>query len=753
MPSTYPTTNFYMTAQAFPFYALLVVVVILFVVHRYSYMKVNTAKLQAEAIQKQLEDQYLMLSTIWDNTEDLIMIKDLDLIYLAANKALGRFFGLEVADIIGKNDMDAYGIPDHTYEQFIVADRRVIDTGEFLRYEEVVTGISGKPTIFETIKTPYMVNGQLSGVIVVARDITYRKKNEELIQHQSQAKTQFLATMSHEIRTPLNGIIGLSELALELSSQNDTASYRKYLEGIKESGQILNRIVNDVLDIAKIESGKVELESLPFSMLSLFEQCEMTLSPKVREKGLLLTIDVDRNIPDPLIGDPVRLLQVLLNLASNAVKFTQTGSVHLRATLKRVSSSQAMITMVCKDTGIGIPTENLSRVFERFVQADETVTRTYGGTGLGLPIVRELVVLMGGTISAQSVEHQGTTMTINMGFDYSAMAEQGQRDKHALMRAMFDAHVLVVEDNIMNQQIICEQLSRSAITYDVALNGQEAVDMIASNQADKKPDYGLIFMDINMPVLDGMAAAQRIKAMNYTSPIVAFTANVMAGDYERYKEAGMSAYLTKPFTADQLQKLLLQFLTPVETVTVSAYEESSQRSQNFERKIRQEFLKANRHIARTIQNALASEQHADAYRYAHTLKSNAAQLKQPELERIAALIEKALSGSNATTSDMFTALETELAVVIRQVEQELEDLSCPEEEQTKMVPNPGIIKNLQIALQNSNTDALSILSQLVMTPELEVVKEHAEAYDFELAYQALIAIEAYQGGGPYDRRR
>ena len=746
----------YVAQQTFPvpIHALVVSVVVLLIICSYTYVRVAGLRAQSDEQKKQLQNQYLMLATILDNTEDLIMVKDLNLRYIRANQSLGRFFNVQIADILGKTDEEAFGFSGKTLEIINEVDSRVLSSGEPIKYEESIVGNSGQTTIFETIKTPYRINGQVSGVIIVARDISYRKKAEELAHQQNQAKTQFLATMSHEIRTPLNGIIGLSELALDLPIHSDTDSYRKYLKGIKESGQILNRIVNDILDIAKIESGKVELESVEFNLQQVFEQCESILSAKVREKGLAFSFQLDRDIPSYVIGDPVRLQQVLLNLSSNAVKFTHTGSVTLQANLKRASANQVLITMTVKDTGIGIPQDQLPRIFERFVQADETVTRTYGGTGLGLPIVRELVMMMGGTISAESIENQGTTIVVSMEFDYTPRINNHQQNIWAEMRATFDAHVLIAEDNVMNRQILSEQLSRIGITCDIVSNGQEAVDIVATNQAGDKPDYDLIFMDINMPVLGGMDAAQQISALGYPTPIVAFTANAMAGDYERYKEVGMASYLPKPFVAEQLQKVLIKFLQPLESYIVPDQSESDRRSQKFENKIRQEFLRANRGITDKIKKALADNELAQAYRYAHTLKSNAAQINQPKLERIAAQIEMALYTSNKTTPQMLQELEEELVPVVAQVEQELSDQGeVPESAGSNKEPvNPAIIKKLEEALQNSNTDALSILSGLEMSPELEVVKQHAEAYDFALAYEALISIEAYHGGGPYDRR-
>lgn len=741
-----------------PFYGLLIIVLSLLPLLIYAFTKLRKLNIHLSQQKEQQAYENRLLTTVYDSTPDLIMVKNLEGAYIRCNKAMCKFFDLRYEEIVGRNDIDVFAMPQDVYAKMQQTDRDVMESGESLRYEEIVTGANGVPTIFETIKTPYLIGEKMAGVVVMARDITYRKNAEERAQQENESKTQFLATMSHEIRTPLNGIIGLTELALDLPKHSSSDRYKRYLSGIKESGQTLYKIVNDILDITKIESGKVELEHIQFSLCSVFEQCEIGLSALVKEKELSFHWQVDANIPGMLIGDPVRLGQVVLNLASNAVKFTEQGQVKLSAKLEQIRGNYANIIIECQDTGVGIPSTSMDRIFDRFMQADETVTRNYGGTGLGLPIVKELVSLMGGTITAHSIEGKGTTMTLQLEFHYlsgqtiqpaqsSQVQDQAQAQSQAqeqALSAMFNAHILIAEDNLMNQMILTEHLHKLGIQPDIVENGSEALDRIKLRKSAQLPDYQLIFMDINMPVMDGMTATKAIKAMGYGSPIVAFTANAMVDAYAQYRESGMEGYLTKPFTAEQLQQILLQFLQPVQPKAKILEPAEALRAKRFEQKIRKEFLRINREVTSKIEQALIVQEIGDAHRYAHTLKGNAAQLKQDDLSHAAYVLEQALSGGvNKSTPEMLRNLVTELTLSTAHIEKELKDMGPIEEPDEKIPPTPKLLRELRQTLSDSNTLAIRILAKLELTEGLIKVKHYADTYDFAIAYQVLINLAEY----------
>jgi len=378
------------------------------------------------------------------------------------------------------------------------------------------------------------------------------KKEKEVAERTAFLKHQFMANMSHEIRTPMNAIVGMTRLLLGKEPKQDQL---RYLNAIQLSANNLLVIINDILDLSKIEAGKIIIEHTDFSIREVMQSVRDMLMLKVEEKGIELRVSVEDGIPRKLTGDPTRLNQVLINLTGNAVKFTEKGFVAVKASLDKKDGDKLWIRFDVKDTGIGIAPEYVDSIFDSFTQAGTDVTRKFGGTGLGLTISRQLVELMGGRISVSSELKKGTTFTAIVPLEEATVQEEVKQacvlDANSLQR-LNTMKVLLVEDNEFNRMVAEDTLKEiiPGITLHIAVNGQEAVNRL------HKEMYDVVLMDIQMPVLDGLAAT---KVIRNTLPepaksvkIIAMTANVMQEDVQEYFNAGMNAYVSKPFQADEL---------------------------------------------------------------------------------------------------------------------------------------------------------------------------------------------------------
>lgn len=371
-------------------------------------------------------------------------------------------------------------------------------------------------------------------------------RQKDRAEQSERAKDRFLANVSHEIRTPLNAIMGFTGLLMHEHRDERTA---RYLSNIREAGDNLLVVINDVLDISRIDAGRLRLVQEPFDLHRTVQLCREILHHRAEEQGNKLVVDVAAGVPHWVLGDSARVLQILLNLAGNALKFTRDGEV--RIALRAVKDA---VVFTVHDTGIGIPQEKLATIFDRFSQVDVTDQRRYGGAGLGLAIVKELVDLHKGSIEVVSNEGRGTTFTVHLRLSQTEQPANATAT-HAEGRRSLNGHViLVAEDNEMNALVTTETLRRHYpdCRSVVVKNGQEAIDRIAT---DEDEDIALVLMDVQMPVMDGMTATRRIRAMNNAQarvPVIALTASVLPSDLSKCLDAGMDACVSKPFKADEL---------------------------------------------------------------------------------------------------------------------------------------------------------------------------------------------------------
>ncbi|MDR2532550.1 MAG: response regulator [Oscillospiraceae bacterium] len=558
----------------------------------------------------------------------------------------------------------------------------------------------------------------------------------------NRAKSEFLATMSHEIRTPMNSIMGFAELALDCGTM---PQIKDYLGKITSSTGWLLRIINDILDISKIESGKMELENVPFNLHDVFARCQSVVLPAVKDKGLDLSVYAEQAPGKKLVGDQVRLYQALMNLLSNAVKFTEAGTVRLSSTVKKSDNGNTVVYFEVRDEGIGMSCEQIDKIFEPFIQADSSTTRNYGGSGLGLAITKNIVELMGGKLAVESSLGVGSKFNFEITFE-TVDSDDGlfNREDFALLKKpYFDAFVLVCDDNPMNQEVICEHLTRVGIRAEVADNGKVGVDMVRERMEKGKKPFDMIFMDMFMPVMDGIEAATKIIATGIKTPIVAVTANVMKSELEKYKKHGMPDCLGKPFTSQELWRVLLKYLNPVSIVPVDEHEGNGELQKN----LRINFVKNNQKVYSEIAEAFAAGDTKLAHRLAHTLKGNAGLINMPELQKAAAEVEFLLKfGTASIWESKMGLLKSELERALSELKpllnkSEAEGLAVQTLDAGKI---RALFEKLEPMLENINPQCVDLLDEIRAVPGAEELVQQIENYDFEAAAVTLTGLKEKQ---------
>ena len=524
-----------------------------------------------------------------DHVSAHVYIKDLQFRYSYANKSTLELFGCSAEELVGSDDTRFF--PPDTARRLREIDSRVL-LGEPTAEEIDVVGAEGGLRVYWEVKTPIVADPDsqaICGLLGISTDITERKKAETEIktlnadleqrvrertadletanrsltlaktqaEAASVAKSAFLANMSHEIRTPMNGILGMANL---LRRSGVTPLQAERLDRIDSSAQHLLSIINDILDISKIEAGKVVLEEVPVAITSLLANVKSILTDRASAQGIRLLIE-NGPLPDRLLGDATRLQQALLNYATNAIKFTEKGAITLRTIKQAETDESVRVRFEVQDTGIGIAPGTLPRLFSAFEQADNSMTRKYGGTGLGLAITRCLAELMGGEAGAESTPGAGSTFWFTVTLKKSAEPAPSQPargvDAEAQIRQRHSgSRILIADDEPINREIARMLLEEAGLAIETAEDGAQAVDLARTTA------YAAILMDMQMPNVNGLVATQRIRQLpgHENTPIIAMTANAFAEDRASCFEAGMNDFLMKPFAPDTLFSTMLHSL-------------------------------------------------------------------------------------------------------------------------------------------------------------------------------------------------
>ena len=539
----------------------------------------NSARKQVEAEQMKLDqrlrDQQFYTRSLIESNIDAIMTTDPSGIITDVNKQMEALTGCTRDELIGAPFKGYFTDPDRAE----AAIKRVLSEKSVTDYELTARARDGKQTVVSyNATTFYDRNRTLQGVFAAARDVTERKRVEAELQQAkaaaesaSRTKSDFLASMSHEIRTPMNAIMGIADL---LAKTTLTPEQDKYVQIFLRAGDNLLNLINDILDLSKVEASQLELEQTGFSLKDHLEKVTEMVAARAHEKRLAMVCEIDPGVPNDLVGDPTRLRQVLLNLLGNAIKFTESGEVTLRVAPDTNPSVPTALRFTVSDTGIGIPREKLARVFERFTQADSSTTRRFGGSGLGLTISKRLVELMGGRIWVESEVGKGSVFAFAVPFEIAVTVNRPTAapigmDSEPALRAL---QILMAEDSPDNCAIALAYLEDTPYRVEIAETGVIAFEKF------KVGRYDLVLMDRQMPVMDGLTATRAIRAWEQANdrpptPIIALTASALKGDREKCLAAGCTAFLTKPIK----QEVLLQAIKENSLVALASSKEDGSR--------------------------------------------------------------------------------------------------------------------------------------------------------------------------------
>ncbi len=536
----------------------------------------NLVKEKTDSLNDSLTHTNAVLTTVVDG----IITIDSKRIVKTYNPAAERIFGYTADEVIGQNIKILMPEPYKTEHDQYIENYITTKKAKIIGVGRETSGRRKNGQIFpmELGVNDFEIHGNKMFVSSI-RDITERKNAElkvvkaskalemknieleaarELAERANILKSEFVATVSHEIRTPMNGIMGMTELLSETKLDPVQTSY---LDTVKKSSEVLLNIINDILDISRIESDKLNLENISFDLYEIISDLVNLLSAKAREKNIDIKVNFDNSLPKYFIGDPLRLKQIINNLMNNAIKFTDQGYISL--IIKEVPDDNNLfkkLLIIVEDTGVGIPLNSQSKLFQKFSQADSSTTRKYGGAGLGLAICKQLIEMMGGNIGLESIEGKGSKFWINLKLPVDLQGGIKKNTEIQQNGIFKDKKLLVVEDNPVNRDFILAVLKNTGAVISTAENGKIAIDMVKENM------YDLILMDCQMPEMDGYAATKAIRKMEASSEIkkrniiIAVTANAMKGDKEKCLDAGMDDYTSKPVKKQVLLEVMNKYI-------------------------------------------------------------------------------------------------------------------------------------------------------------------------------------------------
>ncbi|VVB71640.1 Methanogenesis regulatory histidine kinase FilI [uncultured archaeon] len=520
-----------------------------------------------------LEDSRRRLADIINFLPDATLVIDKEGRVISWNKAMETMTGVKARDILGKDNYE-HSLPFYgerrpilidlvlsPQSEFISAYNFIKRKGQVLEGEAYIPNMNGGETCLYGIASAlFDSNGNIVGAIESIRDITERKKAEEELkaakekaESATKAKSEFLANMSHEIRTPMNAVIGMTGLLMD---ENLTDLQRDYVETIRSSGESLLAVINDILDLSKIEGENMELESQPFDLKSCIEESLELVEVSAYAKGLRTSYKMNASTPPAIVGDQARLRQILVNLLSNAVKFTEAGEVNIMVSSRDLKNDCHEIHFAVSDTGIGIPEDKMHRLFQSFSQVDASMARKYGGSGLGLVISKKLVMMMNGNIWAESLQGKGSTFRFTIQAKPAMLAPMRRHavwpNRNNYEEIDCNLSILLAEDNAVNQKVTLRMLDKLGFRADVVANGIEAL------RALDHQTYDVVLMDVMMPEMDGLEATRAIRKKWPQGPrIIAMTASALEGDREMCIDAGMDGYISKPTKMEEMMNALL----------------------------------------------------------------------------------------------------------------------------------------------------------------------------------------------------
>jgi PAS domain S-box-containing protein len=489
-------------------------------------------------------EQRALLDTVLDNVDAVVYMKDRDGRYSYVNAKTAELFGRQAGQVLGRRDRDL--LPPPQANLLWERDKLMFTRTQGRASQIEFTRPDGAVRQLWSVRVPMMGEGEVAAMLCVATDVTELHQLKAQADAASKAKSEFLSNMSHEIRTPLNSIVGMTWLALKSVSD---PRQRDYLEKIHHSGQHLLGVVSHILDFSKIEAGRLELELLDFTLDTLMRNVFAQLGEEAAARGLALECEIAPELARPLRGDPLRLEQVLLNFTSNAIKFSERGSVKVSARALHATGTDTLVRFEVRDGGIGIDRAGLERLFTPFHQADPSTTRRYGGTGLGLAISKQLAELMGGEVGVESEPGKGSTFWFTARLASGSQEGQGGAPRPAPGGQLLEGvALLLVEDNEFSQQVGRELLEAALATVVVANNGAEALDLMRQQRFD------CVLMDVQMPVMDGYEATRRIRndPQLHDAVVIAMTANAGVDDRARCMAVGMNEFISKPIAPELL---------------------------------------------------------------------------------------------------------------------------------------------------------------------------------------------------------